>query len=46
MGTMGMMFSCVSLVEKNEISLYKRIMLPILPGLGTRGLVCRHAKDR
>ncbi len=31
MGTMGMMFSCVSLVEKNEFSLYKRIILPILP---------------
>lgn len=32
-GTMGTMFSCVSLVEKNEISLYMRIMLPIPPRL-------------
>jgi len=40
-GTMGMMFSCVSLVEKNEISLYKRIILPIpprLPGSARRNI--------
>lgn len=32
-GTMGTMFSCVSLVEKHEFSLHKRIILPILPRL-------------
>jgi len=32
-GTMGTIFPCVSLVEKNEFSLYKRIILPILPRL-------------
>jgi len=28
---MGIIFSLISLVEKNNFSLYKRMMLPILP---------------
>ena len=30
-GTMGIMILLISLVEKNDFSLYKRIILPILP---------------
>jgi hypothetical protein len=32
-GTMGIVIPVISLVEKNEFSLYKRIILPILPRL-------------
>jgi hypothetical protein len=42
-GTMGMMFSCVSLVEKNDFSLYKKIILPMLPK--ARGPECRNISE-
>jgi len=37
-GTMGTVFSSISLVEKNDFSLYKRIILPILPTVLVRAV--------